>query len=174
MIHENMEYKQDTQITIIFNKYFGNSINEIISSIDDVQYENQMLVINSFLIFSAINLQDLKAVFKSIRKKPDYTKISSNIILENWGILGNILLRLINRLLMTAVFLSNWKESMIPLIEKVKNTVKSEEYRPINTLKTCEKVIKILVKHQLNDYIDQFGMLSIYQSGFRKRYAKLL
>ena len=58
----------------IFNKYFVNSIK-------DVQYENKMSVINSKFKFSAINLQDLKTV----KKKPDYTKISSNIILDNCG-----------------------------------------------------------------------------------------
>ena len=42
---------------------------------------------------------------------------------------------------MTGIFPSNWKESMILPIEKVKY----EEYRPINTLKTCEKVIEIIV-----------------------------
>ena len=63
---------------------------------------------------------------KPVRKKPDYTKISSNIILDNWDTLGNILLSLINRSLMTGVFPSNWKESMVLPIEKVQNTVKCE------------------------------------------------
>ena len=72
-----------------------------------MQYENQISVINSKFIFSAINLKDLKTVFKGIKKKPDCTKISRNIILDNWDILGNILLRCINRSLMTGVFPSN-------------------------------------------------------------------
>ena len=58
---------------------------------------------------------------------------------------------------------------MILPIEKVKNTVKCEDYRPINTLKTYEKIIKIIVKNQL--YIEQYGLLSKVQSGFRKRFS---
>ena len=79
-------------------------------------------MINFIFKFSAINLQDLKAVFKSIRKKPYYTKILGDIIRVNCDIIGNILLRLINRLLMTAVFPCNWQESMILPIEKLKNS----------------------------------------------------
>ena len=75
-----------------------------------MQCENQIYVLNTKFKIRAINFQDLKNVFKSIKKKPDHIKISSNIILDNWGILGNILLRFINRSLRTEAFPSNCKK----------------------------------------------------------------
>ena len=56
---------------------------------------------------------------------------------------------------------------MILPIEKVKNTVKCEEYRPINTFKMCEKVINIIMKNRLEDYIERYGLLSKFQSDGR-------
>ena len=50
------------------NNYFVNSIKEIRSSIDDVQYENQISVLNSKFKICAINLQGLKTVSKVLRR----------------------------------------------------------------------------------------------------------
>ena len=57
---------------------------------------------------------------------------------------------------------------MVTLIEKVKNTNKCEEHRPINSLKTFEKVLETVVKQQLENYMK---LLSKYQSGFRRKFS---
>ena len=75
-------------------------------------------------------------------------------------LVGNILLEIINKSLETGIFPDNWKESMVTPIENVKNTNKCEEYRPINSLKTFEKVLEIVVKQQLEN-----------QSGYRRKFS---
>ena len=60
---------------------------------------------------------------------------------------------------------------MVTPVEKIKNTIKCEEYRPINTLRTCEKIIERIVKDQLEGYFEKHSLLSKYQSGFRKGYS---
>ena len=59
----------------------------------------------------------------------------------------SILLKIINRSLETGIFPENWKESIV--VEKIRNTIKCEEYCLINTLRTCEKIIEKIVKNQL-------------------------
>ena len=49
----------------------------------------------------------------------------------------------------------------------MKNTIKCEDFRPINGLKTCEKI----VKNQLEEYIEKYKIFSKYQSGFRKKHS---
>ena len=39
-------------------------------------------------------------------------------------------------------FPENWKTAMVTPIEKVAKTKRCDEHRPINTLKTCEKITK--------------------------------
>ena len=58
-----------------------------------------------------------------------------------------------------------WKESMVTTIEKIKNTNKCEEFRPINSLKTFEKVSETMVRQQLENYIEKNKLWSKYQSG---------
>lgn len=169
--YNQIEYKDSFQIAKNFNTYFVNSVNEIRCSIENIQYENKIPLIDTKFKFRAINLQELKIIFKNIKKKPDYTKLSSNIILDSWDTTGNIILNIINKSLETGVFPNNWKESMVFPIQKVKNTLKCEEYRPINTLKICEKVIEKIVKNQLEEYMEQHRLLSRFQSGFRKKYS---
>ena len=60
---------------------------------------------------------------------------------------------------------------MVTPVENIINTIKCEQYRPINTLRTCEKIIEKIVKDQLEEYFEKHSLLSKYQSGFRMRYS---
>ena len=60
---------------------------------------------------------------------------------------------------------------MVTLVEKVRNTIKCEEYRPINTLRTCEKNIEKIVNNQLEEYFQKPSLLSKDQSDFSNRYS---
>ena len=75
------------------------------------------------------------------RKRRDYRRISTGILLDNWNTVGNILLRIINRSLETKIFPEDWKESMVTPVEKIRNSIKCEKYRPINTPRTINYVI---------------------------------
>ena len=46
----------------------------------------------------------------------------------------------------TGILPENWKTSMITPIEKISRTNKCEEFRPINSLKLCEKILEKIVK----------------------------
>jgi len=57
----------------------------------------------------------------------------------------------------------------IPKIDKAK---KANEYRPINVLPTFEKVLELVVKEQLEMYLETNGIITEHQSGFRKHSCK--
>ena len=100
-----------------FNNYFVDSIKEITCSMEDVQYKNQIPVINCRLKLRAISLLELRNVCKTIKKKNDYRRISNNIILDIWDLVRNILLEIINKPLETGIVPDNWKESLVIAIE---------------------------------------------------------
>lgn len=93
------------------------------------------------------------------------------MILDNWSILGKAIINIVNKSLETGVFPENWKTSIITPIEKVSKTNRCEEFRPINTLMTCEKILERVVKEQLEQYMESKNILSKYQSGFRKHFS---
>ena len=65
------------------------------------------------------------------------------------------------------ILAGNWRESVVTPVVNLKNAIKCEEYRTINMLRTCEKI----VNDQLEEYFEKHSLLSKYQSGFRKRYS---
>ena len=144
VMFNNIEYNINSEIAENLNNYFVDSIKDIRCSIDEVQYKNQIPVINRRFKFLAISLLELRNICKTIKKKNDYRRISNNIILDNWYLVGNILLEM-------EIFPDNLKESLVTPIEKIKNTYKCEEFRPINSLKTFEKVLRTVVKQQLEN-----------------------
>jgi hypothetical protein len=56
-------------------------------------------------------------------------------------------------------------------IPKVANTKKCEEFRPINMLSNLEKILEIVVKEQLVQYLDENNILIAQQSGFRASHS---
>ena len=89
----------------------------IVLTIVFVQYENKMTVIDIKFTLCAINLQEIKIIYKDLNKKPDYNRINKNLILDNWDIVGDKILHIVNKSLETGSFPKNWKESIITHIE---------------------------------------------------------
>ena len=97
---------------------------------------------------------------------------TNNIILDNCDLAGNILLEIINKSMATGIFPENWKESLVTSIEKIKNSNKCGEFRPINSLKISEKVLETVVKQQLEKSMEENKLLSKYQSGFKRKFSR--
>lgn len=88
-----------------------------------------------------------------------------------YATIGQIILNLINTSLDTGKVPSQLKISTIVPIQKVNNTIKSEEFRPVNTLPSIEKVLELVVYEQLLEHVNNNSILITNQSGFRKKYS---
>ena len=83
VIFNNVEYNINSEMAENFNNYFADSIKEIRSSIENVEYKNQILVVNCRFKFCAISLLELRNICNTIKKKNDFRRISNNIIGKN-------------------------------------------------------------------------------------------
>lgn len=171
VIFNHGEYKNNKEIASQFNQYFIESIQTIRQSIGNVQYINKIPLTNHKFKFRAISIDELKNICIGMKNKNDFNKIKPRMITDNWKLMGPMLLQIINKSLMSGVFPTSWKESMITPIEKVAKTKKCEEFRPINSLKTFEKILEKAVKYQLEQYMEEHNLFSKYQSGFRKKFS---
>jgi hypothetical protein len=76
--------------------------------------------------------------------------------------------KVINDSLMSGKFPECWKSAVVEPIEKVKNAVLPEEFRPINKLPVAEKILEFVVKEQLEEFLHKCNIFVEQQSGFRK------
>lgn len=66
----------------------------------------------------------------------------------------------------------SWKISTIVPIPKIDKAKKPSEYRPINMLPTIfEKVLELILKKQLETYLENNDIITEHQAGFRKKFS---
>lgn len=97
--------------------------------------------------------------------------INSEIMKKAWPHIDKQFVELINISLQTGEFPADWKNSLITPIQKVQNTIKANEFRPINVLPTFEKILETVVYKQLIKYVEKNNILVTEQSGFRESHS---
>ena len=88
-----------------------------------------------------------------------------------WKCISEKIVTVINRSIQEGICPDSWKTSTIVPIPKIRGSKKAEDYRPINMLPIYEKVLEMVVKNQLNTYLDQYKIIIDVQSGFREKYS---
>lgn len=178
-----IQFEVNDQITLVrnqldiaeyFNKYFINSITEIVDSIDSHEYEhsNNNYTDSHFATFKLINLQELAKKVKELDNKGSTNVVLSSVLIKSsFEVIGHVWLHFINTSLDSGKFPKNLKTSTIIPIEKINNTNKSWEFRPINTLPSSEKLLEMIVYQQLIDYFNNNNLFFINQSGFRANHS---
>lgn len=153
------------------NEYFINSVNDINKSITIIQYVNHINQVHTQFKFKYVNINELKSICKEMNKKKDYNGISTKLIYENWSIFGEVLETIFNKSIRLGEFPKCWKESLVIPIQKIKNTIKCEEFRPINVLPTIEKMFEKVIQKQVESYFESNNIIIKEQSGFRKNHT---
>lgn len=151
------------------NKFFIKSIDEINKSIGEPNDQCQMNLINvqSTFKFKNVSYDEIKKAINQIKSNSDPNFIKPSILLDGLPVFGGKMGEIINESFTTGTF-PDWKCSIITPIQKVNGTINPEELRPINCLPAYEKVLEILAKQQLDDYLNDNKILAQQQSGFRK------
>jgi Reverse transcriptase (RNA-dependent DNA polymerase) len=79
-----------------------------------------------------------------------------------------ILTHVFNSILTKSAFPKSWKVSKVIPIAKIKNPVEMGDYRPISILPALSKALELIMRRQILDYVDRKGLLTRWQSGFRR------
>lgn len=172
--YRNKNFHVTSEIAEIFNTYFINSIEEIVvNSTYGINYQNLHTNANvvPLLEFKLITVEDLNAIMKNIRKNSSVDDVDMRILLAGGNTVRNLLTTIINKSFEENTVPNSWKISTVAPVPKVINTNKVEEYRPINMLPLCEKIMEIQVKHQLAEHLQLNKILIEQQSGFREKHS---
>jgi len=78
---------------------------------------------------------------------------------------------IINSSLNKEIYHMDWKTSMIISISKIEKPKKANQCNPINMLSIFEKILKLVVKRQLDKYLENSDIITEHQSDFKKDYS---
>lgn len=174
-INFNGETMQDGKaVCEKFNSYFVESVQEINNSIEDVSniYDNaDVLIPEKWSAFHRISLENLKEAINNISSSSGIDNVNLQVLKDSMEVTGEYLLNIINESLESGKCPDGWKQSVVVPIPKISGTTKGEEYRPINMLAIYEKVLEVVVKNQLLDYLNNQKILIEEQSGFRQKHS---
>lgn len=146
----------------------------ILPSIDNpppVSYANTTINMGSG--FSFRNVSELE-VFNSLLKiksnciGPD--GLSVKFLKLIFPTIVRYLTHIFNTILTTSSYPNIWKSARVVPVPKVRSPRTFSDFRPINVLSVCSKILELLMNEQLSDYLEQERLLSQNQSGFRKRH----
>ncbi|KMQ86893.1 rna-directed dna polymerase from mobile element jockey-like protein [Lasius niger] len=126
-------------------------------------------IMENFSIIDSNKLEQI--VMRLPNKKGTDEGITSNILKIALGVVKKEYVELINNSLNGGLCLDGWKTSTIIPIPKIAKPKKASEYRPINILPIYEKVLELVIKVQLENYLEKNNVLTDHQSGFRSNHS---
>lgn len=167
--------KDEKKIAEEFNNFFVNSIEKIIKDIPrcDKNNVNKLNRTMNEFNFKKITSEKVIKIVKNIKIKKFHDNINGEIIfdaMDNCSF-GQFFTEIINESLTNSKVPDNWKTATVEPIEKVSGSIKAEEYRPINKLPITEKILEIVVKEQLEEFLEVNDIYMEQQSGFRKLHS---
>lgn len=179
----NLEYKEISygseviynieEMADRFNRYFVNSVNMLVNEdtsskgIHDKKHRG-----NKLQGFSKIEDEQLCRVVRGLKNKVGTEEgITVEIIKYVVEVAGSKICNILNKAMEEGIFPNEWKEAIIIPIPKVRETIKINEFRPINKLPIYEKILEILVRKQLVQFLESNEIITECQSGFRDKHS---
>ncbi|XP_025263168.1 uncharacterized protein LOC112637508 [Camponotus floridanus] len=122
--------------------------------------------------FETVKLEQLEKIVMGLPKKKGTEEgITSDILKAVFSVIKEEFANIINNSLREGLCPEGWKTSTIIPIRKIDKAVKASDYRPINMLPIFEKVLELVIKEQLEMYLETNNIITEHQSGFRKYYS---
>ncbi|XP_044591473.1 uncharacterized protein LOC123269702 [Cotesia glomerata] len=158
-----------------FNHDFVDSIDKIVKDIGYVSIDgrsNNYSNDQKWDRFDELDENKVDKIIKNLDDNKGYNNDINSVILKYiWNFNRNIILNIMKRSLMSGVVPNSIKISTIVPIQKIKNSIKISDFRPINPLPVIEQILESIVKEQLEKFIDMNKILNEEQSGFRKEHS---
>lgn len=155
-----------------FNMFFIQSVIQINHSIKNVAYVPTNYDIDccwsSFKTYDGGMVMD---IMKKMKKNVGIDDITVKVLCDIMETSCDIILSIINTSLLNGIFPSCYELMTVIPVRKVKGTILSNEFRPINTIPVMNKLLQTIVKNEFEEYLDNNRIISKCQSGFRQKHS---
>lgn len=156
------------------NEYFVESVSEIHNSIPEpvthIRINNDQPG-RYWEFFQPISMEQLEGIVDNLKVCGGVNNVNTKVMWDAFDVIKGPLLLIVNKSLEEGEFPSAWKTSLIVPIPKVANSKSPADRRPVNMLPIYEKVLEVIVKEQLDKYLEEHEILLNEQSGFRKKHS---
>lgn len=155
-----------------FNKFFIESIRDINQSIPIATEQINTERVNYNFKFELVNTEQIHKISNKLKKKVNKSDPLNSIVWNDaMDYIGFFLCQIINESLMNGVFPDDWKTATITPIPKISNTMKANEFRPINSMPNEEKILECVVKEQLMKFLETNNIITENQSAYRSKHS---
>lgn len=137
-----------------------------------LNHNSSLSVVNRQFSFSNVSpLEIFNAIMSITSNAIGFDLISLKFIKLFLPSLLPYITHIFNFILTSSKFPSVWKVSKIIPIPKKSLPKSVNDLRPISILSSLSKAFEKIIKVQINDFIDEFKLLSDKQSGFRRNHS---
>lgn len=173
---EILNNTEECELADKFNLYYTKSIKDITKTINRESNSQKTIytIENKGMIenFELVDVHQVERIIMNLpHKKGTDEGISSDLMKASVLVIKRELMGIINDSLSRGICPEGWKTSTIIPIPKIAKPNKASEYRPINVLPIYEKVLELVVKNQIEIYIENNKIITEHQSGFRKNHS---
>lgn len=158
------------------NDFFVQSVRTIHNSIPEVPMVGECTAHpqrdgQSWSVFHMVTISELEKVVKGLKVCGGIDNVNTRVLWDAFETIKIDFLSVINKSLSRGEFPSRWKKSLVVPLPKVAQSRDPADRRPINMLPLYEKVLELIVKEQLCEFLQNNSILIDEQSGFRKNHS---
>ena len=168
---------------VLGDEYIANEFNEFFSSVgtrlaqninpSDVDPLSFITPTSHNFQFQNISQDKIKNEIKQMKntKSSGYDRISVKLLQAAGSAIVEPLTYIFNQSLETGIFPDDWKIAKVTPIYKSDKKTLCDNYRPISVISVVPKIFEKVVCEQLTKYLDQYQIITKFQSGFRANHS---
>lgn len=171
LVHDNITYENDSDISRIFNKYFASVAGDLRRNIPDCNVSPVSFMKNRVvedMSFNFATVSEVNNIISSLKNKScRLNSIPVYVFKSVSDFISPVICDLFNESVQQGTFPDVLKTAeCIPIFKKGCITAVSN-YRPISLLPNLSKIMEKLMRSRLVNFFEQFNILSEQQFGFR-------
>ena len=161
-----------TELPILFSRFFGNKLSDIIQSLPEPSYKQKHQHIESSLgHFSDPSLLQVVSFIKKSHSSSSLDPIPTTLLHQIANTVAPPLLKICSQSMATGIVPNDFKKAIITPILKNSNldSLNISNYRPISNLSIHSKTLERIVASQLTEHLDTNNILHPLQSAYTLR-----
>ena len=164
----------DATIANTLNEYFNEIGPKLASDLSQSSRSPESYLLPCKSRFQIQNVT-IREVFKSLSKlktskSTGHDGIPNKLLKDASDIIAPSLVHIFNASIMTRIFSNDLKVAIILPIHKSGCKTQCNNYRPISVLFAVAKILESLISKQLETYLEEDGVITEHQAGFRRQH----
>ena len=164
----------ETMSATNFNKFFTSIAKNLCSVFKDPALPRILAPrVNNDFALQEVSASFVRHELSKLKssKATGLDKIPAKLLKDASSVIAKPITYLINLTISSGEIPSQWKEAKVTPIFKAGKKVDENNYRPISVLPLVSKIMERAVQVQLLAFFEVNKVLSLYQSGFRKKHS---